>query len=61
MNFLTIIFNIIFGLSLGLSVGNLFKKKNKYHGPNSLEVQKKKFMFNSKCYKLKPKIVKCPL
>ena len=60
MNFLTIIFNIIFGLSLGLSVGNLFRK-NKYHGPNSLEVQRKKFKFNSKCYKLKPKIVKCPL
>lgn len=60
MNFLTIIFNIIFGLSLGLFVGNLFKKK-KYHGPNSLEVQKKKFKLNSKCYKLKPKIVKCPL
>lgn len=45
---------------MGLSFGNLFKKK-KYHGPNSLEVQKKKFKFNSKCYKLKPKIIKCPL
>ena len=60
MNFLAIIFNIIFGLSLGLTVANL-NKKNKYHGPNSLEVQKKKFKFKSKCYKLKPKIVKCPL
>lgn len=54
-----LIFNIIFGISLGIVLAYLFKNNYIYHGPNSLQVQRKIFKKNNICYRLIPKIVKC--
>jgi hypothetical protein len=58
---INLIFNILFGLSIGIIVSYLFINKDKYHGPNSKDICKKIFRYNSKCYKLVPKIIKCSL
>ena len=56
-----IFFNSIFGLSIGIIISYIFISKQKYHGPNSKEVIKKIFKYNSKCYKLVPKEIKCSI
>lgn len=60
MKFICIIYNIILGLSFGLVISSYFLKHAIYHGPNSLEVQRKIFKYNNLCYKLVPNIIKCP-
>lgn len=54
-----IIFNILLGLSLGLIFGSFVIKKNVFHGPNSLDVQKKIYKKDRICYRFTPKIVNC--
>jgi hypothetical protein len=60
MKFICIIYNIIFGLSFGLVISSFFLKDKIFHGPNSLDVQRKIFRENEQCYKLIPNIIKCP-
>ena len=55
------IYNILLGIILGYLIGKLNIKKQIYHGPNSLDIKNKIFIFNKKCFKLKPYIIKCPL
>lgn len=59
MIFISIIFNILLGLSIGLIMSSMVRKKYIFHGPNSVKVQKKIFTYKNKCYKLVPYIVKC--
>ena len=54
-----IIFNILLGFSLGLIFGSITIRKNVFHGPNSLEVQKKIYKKNRICYRFTPKVVNC--
>jgi len=60
MNFVYIIYNIIFGLAVGLVISSFYIKNYIYHGPNSLDVQNNIFIADNRCYKLIPNIVKCP-
>lgn len=58
---MSIIFNFLFGISLGLIFGTFVIKRYVFHGPNSLDVQKKIFKDKGNCYKFKPKIVNCEM
>ena len=58
---INIIFNIIFCLSIGILISFLFTNRNIYHGPNSKVICKQIFKYNSKCYKLIPKAIKCSI
>jgi predicted small secreted protein len=60
MKFKILIFNIILGISIGLVISSYFIRNTIYHGPNSLDVQKKIFKDNNNCFKLVPNIIKCP-
>ena len=52
----------LFGLIIGIIVGKLVFTNKIYVGPNSLDIVKKTFVDeNNKKYKLKPKIVVCPI
>ena len=56
-----LIFNIIFGISFGIVLAFYFKKDYIYHGPNSLDVQRKVFKIKDKCFRLIPEVIKCSL
>ena len=52
----------LFGLVMGIIIGKLLFKNKIVVGPNSLDMVKKTFIDeNNKKYKLKPKIVVCPI
>lgn len=56
---MTIIFNLLLGFSLGLIFSSFVIKKVIFHGPNSIDVQKKKFKNNNICYRFVPTIINC--
>lgn len=58
------VLSILIGLYLGYFAGtNLFKKKIKYHGPNSniIRGQIYKNTSNNGCYKMEPVVHICPI
>lgn len=61
MNFISILFSVLIGFSIGLVSASIFKKKNIYIGPNSVDVQMKRYKYKNKRIKLVPKVIDCPI